>query len=106
MKIKEVIREVSGALSIPPVGRQILIALSSSRRGLFAKDIVKRIKRSERAVKLHLKSLHRSGLVSRKKARTKSGRTAYLYTFPKVSDFLRSARLELLRRARRLKNLW
>lgn len=105
MQTKRIIKEVSGILNIPPVGRQILLTLSSHRRGLFLKEIVERTKRSERAIKHHLKRLCQFGFVHRKVVKTKRGKTAHLYSFPKIQDFLKSARLELLRRAKKLREL-
>lgn len=105
MQTKEIIEEVSKVLNIPPVGRQILFTLSSHRKGLFLKEVVNETKRSERAIKHHLKRLHQFGLVCREVVKTERGQTAYLYSFPRIRDFLKSARLELFRRAKRLKKL-
>jgi len=103
MRVRKIIEEVSGVLSIPPVGRQILLALSSARRGMFVKEIAERTRRSERAVKLHLKRLHQQGFIVRTSVRTKAGRQAHLYRFAGIGRLIRLARLELLRRARRLR---
>ncbi len=103
MRVRKIIEEVGGVLSIPPVGRQILVTLSSTRRGMLIREIADKTRRSERAVKLHLKRLHQHGLVIKTKIITKAGRHAHVYRFPGIDRFLKSARLELLRRARRLR---
>jgi predicted transcriptional regulator len=105
MRVRKVIEEVCGILSIPPVGRQILVVLSSARQGMFVKEIAEKTRRSERAVKLHLRRLHQQGFILRRRVRTRAGRHAHLYSFPGIGRFIRSARLELLRRARGLRAL-
>ncbi|MEM1688971.1 MAG: hypothetical protein QXX33_01970 [Candidatus Hadarchaeales archaeon] len=104
MQTQRIIKEVSGMLNIPPVGGQILLTLSSHRKGLFLKEIVRKTKRSERAIKHNLKKLHQFGFIRKKVVRTEKGKTAHIYHF-QVRDFLKSARLVLLKRMKRLREL-
>jgi len=71
MGTDNLIVEISGFLNICATGRKILDILEISKRGLLVSEIIERTKRSERAVRTHLKLLLQLRLIRRKKVVTK-----------------------------------
>lgn len=102
MRMGNLIAEISGFLNIRATGRKILDLLARSKRGLLVSEIVARSKRSERAVRTHLKLLLQLRLIRRKRAITKKGKLAYRYLALQTHELIRSTRGEMLQRLRRL----
>lgn len=96
------IPEISSFLNIRATGRKILDILARSKRGLLISEIVVRSKKSERAIRSHLKLLLQLRLIKRKKVITKKGKLAYRYLALRTHELIRSTKREMRRRLRRL----
>jgi len=96
------ITEISGFLNIRATGRKILDILARSKRGLLVSEIIERSKKSERAVRTHLKLLIQLHLIRRKKVVTKKRKLAYRYLALRTQELIRSTKKEMRRRLRRL----
>jgi len=102
MGTDNLIVEISGFLNICATGRKILDILEISKRGLLVSEIIERTKRSERAVRTHLKLLLQLRLIRRKKVVTKKKKLAYRYLALRAHELIRSTKKEMRRRLRRL----
>jgi len=100
--MRRLIEEAAGVLNVGSTGREILVLLSRSRRGLSVREIIEKTKRSERAIKAHLKHLHEMGLLKRMDFWTRNRRRAHKYSLPAPAEFLISVRREVHRQLKRL----
>ena len=96
------ITEISGFLNIRATGRKILDILARSKRGLLVSEIVARSKKSERAVRTHLKLLLQLRLIRRKRMITKKRKLAYRYLALRTHELIRPTKKEMRRRLSRL----
>ncbi len=104
--MKRLIRESAGILNLGATGKEILMLLHRhQKRGLSVKEIIEKTKRSERAVKGHLKKLLHLNLVRRETFVTPNRRRAHRYRFPSKEEFLKSVEAEIHRRLARLKRI-
>lgn len=97
------VREAAEILGIKSTGRKILDLLARTERKLSVAEIVAGTRRSERAVKEHLKRLVDLKLIQREISVTERGRLAYRYFRLHSDDFLRAVREEILWRLHNLK---
>jgi predicted DNA-binding transcriptional regulator len=102
MRTDNLVTEVASFLNICATGRKILGILPRSKRGLLVSEIVARSKRSERAIRAHLKLLLQLRLIRRKKVVTKRGKLAYRYLALQTHELIRSTKGEMRRRLRGL----
>jgi len=102
MRAGNIISEISGFFNIRATGRKILDVLVRNKGGLLISEIVARSKRSERAVRSHLKLLLQLHLISRKRIITKKGKLAYRYLALQTHELIRSTKKEMRRRLRGL----
>ena len=96
------IAEISDILGISATGRKILNLLVRTRKKLSVSEIIKRVKKSERSVRAHLKALTKLKLIRREITITKKGKLAYRYFVSRAGDLVKSVREETLRRLRDL----
>jgi predicted transcriptional regulator len=97
------IYEAADILGIKATGRKILGLLAQTEKKLSVAEIVAGTKRSQRAVKAHLKTLLELKLIQREVSVTERGRLAYRYFRLHSDDFFRAVRREILRRLNNLK---
>ncbi|MBC7219806.1 MAG: ArsR family transcriptional regulator [Hadesarchaea archaeon] len=97
------IHEAAKILGIKSTGKRILDLLVRTEKRLTVAEIVAGTKRSERAVKEHLKRLVDLKLVQREISVTERGRLAYRYFRLHSDDFLKAVKREVLRRLHKLK---
>ncbi len=102
MGTDDLITEISGFLNIRATGRKILNILARSKRGLLVSEIVAHSKRSERAIRTHLKLLLQLRLIGRKRVITKKGKLAYRYIALRTHELIRSTKEEMRRRLHKL----
>ncbi|MDH5442966.1 MAG: hypothetical protein ACETWO_04190 [Candidatus Hadarchaeaceae archaeon] len=102
MGAENLITEISGFLNIRATGIKILDILARSKRGLLVSEIIARSKKSERAVRTHLKLLIQLRLIRRKKVVTKKRKLAYRYLALRTHELIRSTKKEMHQRLRRL----
>ncbi|MEM3421763.1 MAG: ArsR family transcriptional regulator [Candidatus Hadarchaeum sp.] len=105
MNDKGMIHEAAKILGIKSTGRRILDLLARTEKKLSVAEIVAGTKRSERAVKEHLKKLVNLKLVQREISVTKEGRLAYRYFRLHSDDFIRAVGCEIRRRLYYLKKI-
>jgi predicted ArsR family transcriptional regulator len=98
---KGLIAEASGLLGIPFTGKTILLTLANSDRALSIQQLKKKTKKSERAIRAHLKALTEMGLVKKRINMTRRRRAAHFYSLH-FSGFTKSVREEISRRLHRL----
>ena len=104
MGISDLLMEISGFLNISATGRKVLEVLARNRGGLLVSEIVARTKRSERAVRAHIKHLFELHLIRRESVVTRKGKLAYLYLVPRADELVESIRAEVLRQLHRLES--
>jgi len=104
MRMGNLITEISGFLNIRATGRKILEVLARSRGGLLVSEIVARSRKSERAMRNHLKLLLKLHLVRRESVITKKGKLAYRYLATRANELVRSTQAEMLRQLHRLES--
>jgi|GEM_PF-903761 len=98
----ELIGDISGFLGISTTGKEILETLAKSDRGFLVSEIITRSKRSERAVRAHVKLLSQLHLIRRKEVITKRGKLAHRYLALRANELIRSTRQEMIRRLHKL----
>lgn len=101
-KLGDLLAELSSLLKMSTTDREILALLLRTKEKLCISEITARLRRSERAVRERLGSLHRMRLVRREQVTTKKGKRAYQYFRLRTHELIKSARKEMLRRLRRL----
>ena len=78
--------------------KEILALLLRTREKLRVIEITARLKRSERAIRGRLRSLHGMGLVRRELVITEKGKRAYRYFALQTHELIRSVKKEIRRR--------
>jgi predicted DNA-binding transcriptional regulator len=96
---------VSQTFHLPETGVQILETLIICRRALSVKDLVRRVKRSERSVRAALDHLVSKGVLIRKVSLTGRKRLAYLYTLGPMDRIVKVVRGEILDQLETLERL-
>jgi len=102
-RLDPLLLEISSILRLSATSREILHLLMRTKKKLSVADIRSRIHRSERAVRMELGKLSKSGLIERGLHRTRHGRIACYYSMLHVQDLVKSTRKAVLRRLSRLK---
>jgi len=98
-------RNLAEVLRLPRTAARIVDLLARSRRQLSVREIVGRIRMSERSVRGNLALLLRRGILERQVVMTAQKRVAYLYRLRPPEDLMRTVRrhfarnLQALRRA-------
>ena len=96
---------VSQTFHLPVTGRMILETLLKAKRALTVKELVSRIRRSERSVRGSLEQLVSKGVLIRRVSITGKKRLAYLYTLGPLERIVKVLRGEILNRLARLEHL-
>lgn len=96
---------VSQTFRLPETGVQILETLITCRMALSVKELVRRVKRSERSVRGALDHLVAKGVLIRKVSITGRKRLAYLYTLGPMDRVIKVLRGEILNQLERLERL-
>ena len=104
MRMCNLIMEISSFLNIRATGRKILEVLAKSRGGLLVSEIIARSKKSERAVRAHLKLLLQLRLIRRKRVVTKKGKLAYRYLVARANELIESTQAEMVRQLHKLES--
>lgn len=78
------------ALRLPRTAARIVDLLARSRREMTVREIVRRVRMSERSVRGNLALLLRRGVLERTVVTTSRKRVAYLYRLRPVEDLLRA----------------
>ena len=94
--MREFLSLVSHTFDLPLTGRLILETLVASKASLSVKDLLKRVKRSERSVRGALDHLVAKGVLIRKVSITGRKRLAYLYSIGPMDRFIKVVRGEIL----------
>lgn len=94
-------RGLAEALRLPRTATRIVEVLSASTRHLSVREIVQRVRMSERSVRGNIAILLRRGLLEREALPT-GRRLAYAYRLRPVEDLLRTVRTQFEGRLRRL----
>jgi predicted DNA-binding transcriptional regulator len=102
MRAGNLIAGISELLNIRATSREILEILTRSRGKLLVSEIITHSKRSERAVRTHLKLLLQLHLIRREGVITKKGKLAYRYLALRTHELIKSTKEEMLRRLHRL----
>ncbi|MEM2866319.1 MAG: hypothetical protein QW098_04180 [Candidatus Hadarchaeales archaeon] len=103
-KQERAVREASLLLGLPPTAQLLLMVLVREGRELPLHHLRKKVGRSERALRQHLGSLSRMGLLRRRVGRTERRRKACFYSFDR-GEFARGARRVLEERRKKLERL-
>ena len=92
------------ALRLPRTAERIVDLLARSRRQLSVKEIVARVRMSERSVRGNLALLLRRGILERQPVVTGRRRLAYRYRLRPAEDLLREVASHFARNLRLLKD--
>lgn len=95
-------RGVADTLRLPRTAARIVETLARSRRTLSVKEIVERVRMSERSVRGNLALLLRRGILEREVVVTTQRRLAYLYRLRPADDLLQAVRRQVTRNLDRL----
>ena len=90
-------RSLGDALRLPRTATAIVNLLVSSSRRLSVKEIVERVKVSERSVRGNLSLLVRRGILERHGVLTAKNRLAYLYRLRTREELLRAVSVQFAR---------
>jgi len=104
-QIKDLTSLVSNTFHLPGTGRLILETLLATKTALSVKDLLKRVKRSERSVRGALDHLVAKGVLLRKVSLTGRKRLAYLYTIGPMDRIVQVVRGEILNQLESLERL-
>ena len=85
------VKSVSKALHLSRTAERIVDSLVRARKYLPVKELVKRVKMSERSVRKHLVILMRKGVLHRRVTSGRSKRVKYEYSLKPAEDILRAA---------------
>lgn len=86
-------RGLSDAFGLPRTAERIMTSLGNSGRYMSVKEIVRRVKMSERSVRKYLKVLVERGLLCRR-AIARGRRVAYEYSLRSSRELLKATRRE------------
>jgi len=92
-------------LGLPATASKILKTLARTSKKLNVRDVVKRVRRSERSVRKYLVLLTRKGILEREAVRTARGKLAYLYYVAPVEKISAVLRREISRTAKKLEDI-
>ncbi len=85
------VKSVSNALHLSRTAERIVDSLARARRYLPVKELVKRVRMSERSVRKHLVILMRKGVLHRRATSGQSKRVKYEYSLKPAEDILKAA---------------
>jgi len=88
---------LADALRLPRTAARIVDLLARSSRQLSVKEIVTRVRMSERSVRGNLALLVRRGILEREVVLTAQRRLAYLYRLRPAEDLVRTVRRHLMK---------
>ena len=91
--VRRFARSLAEALRLPRTAARIVDVLSASSRRLSVREIVQRVRMSERSVRGNLALLLRRGLLEREAVPT-GRRLAYAYRLRPVEDLVRAVRAQ------------
>ncbi|MEW6069713.1 MAG: hypothetical protein AB1485_03775 [Candidatus Thermoplasmatota archaeon] len=100
-KTEKNIYELFESSDLPKTSSNILATIAG-RRKLLVSEISRRVKRSERAVRNHLRVLMRKGFLSRKIEITRNKKLAYRYSLKPLSKIVKKLKQELVIKIRKL----
>jgi predicted DNA-binding transcriptional regulator len=98
----DLIHAAANVFRLSGTARAILKVLSRAKQALSVEDIAGRVRRSERAVRTHLMSLVKRGILIRKVIVTKNKKLAYKYTLGPIEKIITSLKTEISRQLRNL----
>ncbi len=98
-------RNISKTLGLPATSRKILESLARTRKYLPVKELVKRVKMSERSVRKHLMLLKGRGLLMRRAVSKGPRKIAYEYALRPASEILSATRKEFTLSMRKLERI-
>ena len=101
--VRRFTRSLVQALRLPRTAERIVDLLARSRRQLSVKEIVARVRMSERSVRGNLALLLRRGILERQPVVTGRRRLAYQYRLRPAEDLLREVASHFARNLRLLK---
>src|SRR3990170_8943890 len=90
--VRQFTQSLVQALRLPRTAERIVDLLARSRRQLSVKEIVARVRMSERSVRGNLALLLRRGILERQPVVTAQKRLAYLYRLRPAEDLVREVR--------------
>ena len=97
-------RGISDAFGFPRTAERIMTSLGDAGRYLSVREIVARVKMSERSVRSHLSALVRRGLLCRRTT-SRGKRVAYEYSLRSPGELLKATRREFSLTMRRLEEM-
>jgi len=92
-------------LGLPATASKILKTLARTTKKLNVREVVRRVRRSERSVRKYLVLLTRKGILEREAVRTARGKLAYLYSVAPVEKVSAVLRREISRTAKKLEDI-
>lgn len=101
-KMRRLTRSLAQALHLPETAARIVDLLARTSRELTVREIVQRVRMSERSVRTNLALLVRRGLLERQIVETAQRRLAYLYRLRPREELLEAVRVYLARNLRLL----
>lgn len=103
LELRRFTRGLADALRLPRTATRIVDLLARSRRQLSVREIVARVRMSERSVRGNLALLLRRGILERTLVLTARKRVAYRYALRPVDDLLGAVRGHFSRNLRALR---
>jgi predicted DNA-binding transcriptional regulator len=97
-----IVRSVSNALHLPRTAERILESLSRAGKYMPVRELVKRVRMSERSVRKHLSLLVRRGILQRRAVSRGPKKIAYEYSLRPARELLEVAREDFARTLKRL----
>jgi len=92
-------------LGLPATASKILKTLARTTKKLNVREVVRRVRRSERSVRKYLVLLTRKGILEREAVRTARGKLAYLYYVAPVEKVSAVLKREISRTAKKLEDV-
>ena len=92
-------------LGLPRTASRILRTLARTTKRLNVREVVRRVRRSERSVRKHLVMLTRKGILERQAVKTARGKLAYLYYLAPVDKVSAVLRREVSRTTEKLDDI-
>ncbi|MFQ5909985.1 MAG: hypothetical protein ACE5IJ_04595 [Thermoplasmata archaeon] len=89
-------------LGLPRTASRILKTLARSTKKLNVRQVVRRVRRSERSVRKHLVFLTKKGILEREAVKTARGKLAYIYYMAPVEKICAVLKSEISKTAKKL----
>lgn len=103
-RYESLLTELSGLLRMSATEKEILALLLETREKLRIEEIIKRLERSERAVRKRIMKLHEMKLIDRECTTTDNGQQAYQYFATPLKNIIRKVREKISSRLTNLEN--